>query len=127
MYATIRYALSTTTFYNSRLKDGDGQDPVVHISTLSSLVAGLLATILSSPFNYARNMQYDTPIELKQKSMYFYLRYLARRATEEKRPLAYLQRRLRIGWGSLRVAVGMGVGNMMYDKLKVKYEDIVSR
>ena len=31
---------------------------------------------------------------------------------------SFLPRRLRVGWGSLRVAVGMGVGQEVYDVAK---------
>ena len=37
---------------------------------------------------------------------------------KEPRPLSYLQGRLRVGWGTVRVAIGMAVGFELYEKLK---------
>jgi hypothetical protein len=63
-------------------------------------------------------MQYSTPAGSKERSMLHYLRDLQREAIADDKPLSFLQRKLRIGWGSLRVAVGMGIGNELYEAAK---------
>ena len=42
----------------------------------------------------------------------------------ESRPLSSLQGRLRVGWGTTRVAIGMAVGFELYEKLKYYLRDI---
>lgn len=87
---------------------------------MANLVAAALATIVSGPFNLARNVQYSTKSadiapttgqvlkDLLQETMQ--LRTLQQR-------IAHLQKRLRIGWGTARVATGMAFGHWVYDGL----------
>ena len=79
-----------------------------------SLVSGSLATIASAPFNFARNMQYATPPSQRAASTAALLAGLFRQARAERRPVRFLQRRLRVGWGTARVAVGMAAGFELY-------------
>lgn len=78
-----------------------------------------VATIASSPFNYVRNMQYATSPRQKAPFMLASLKQLMNEAN--KRPLSFLsqlsffQQRLRIGWGTTRVAVGMAAGQKLFD------------
>ena len=85
----------------------------------ASVIAGGVGTILSSPFNFARNMKYAAGAAgLPSPSIVKIFSDLARDALKESRPLAYLQGRLRVGWGTARVAIGMAIGFELYDKLK---------
>lgn len=90
------------------------------------LIAGSLGTAISAPFNYARIMQYASPPGNKQPSILFSLYKLAedtKAARKEARsPVAklaksavYIQARLRIGWGTLRVGLSMSIGQQLYD------------
>ena len=91
---------------------------------LSNAAAASAATVLSSPFNYVRAMQFaeggknPTPPSIRQ--------LLARLSGEVRdlgsagdlRPqLLHLQSRLQIGWGTLRVTLGMSLSAAMYDAL----------
>lgn len=118
-YSTIRYSWNTSV-----VSKYEQNDPIqATIRGFGSLSGALVATILSSPFNYVRNMQYATIMGEKQRGTWFHLNLLVKEAIEEEKPFSFLQRRLRIGWGSLRVAFGMGVGNELYDLAKL-YIDV---
>lgn len=88
-----------------------------------NLVAAGWATVLASPFNYARNIQYATSSRQSQPSTAAVLRHLATEVmdadTSSSRLLRWrlLQQRLRIGWGTLRVALGMSFAHSVYDAL----------
>ena len=85
---------------------------------LSNAVAATAATVLSSPFNYTRAMQFaegesPTPPSIPQ---------LLARLSGEVRDLGlvHLQSRLQIGWGTFRVTLGMSLSAAIYDALKTR-------
>jgi Mitochondrial carrier protein len=87
---------------------------------IGNLVAAGLATVMSGPFNYVRNIQFGTPSHEKAASMFSVLRDLAVEASAQPRVLgkiAFLQTKLRIGWGTARVAMGMTFAHSVYDYL----------
>ncbi|KAF8822703.1 mitochondrial carrier superfamily protein [Cardiosporidium cionae] len=83
--------------------------------------AATIAVILASPFNFVRNIKFSHWNELPSSrtlSMYTILKQLFQECSAEKtffRKLLHLQGRLRIGWGSARVAVGMGCVSQIYE------------
>jgi hypothetical protein len=105
---------------------------------LSNVLAAMIATIFSSPFNYVRSIQYahiadeTTPRKMipQMKRLWypfccficicFVLIVLFSRNNAKKKPfpLKYLGQRLRIGWGTMRVAVGMGLAQTLFSRLK---------
>ena len=98
-----------------------------HVGTIdfvSSLIAGALGTIASSPFNFVRNIKYGWPAKETPPSATIILGQLwteaGKKAREEgsRQSLSYLQERLRIGWGTARVAVGMAIGYEIYEVVK---------
>jgi hypothetical protein len=85
-----------------------------------NLISGCLATLLSSPFNYIRNIHYATDPSKDPDRPYRILQDLWRRARQEKTTLCtvkYVQSRLRIGWGTARVGCGMAFAAWMYEWL----------
>ena len=88
---------------------------------LSNAAAATAATVLSSPFNYTRAMQFaagESPVSLSIPQL------LARLSAEvrARRPtlrdqLWHLQFRLQLGWGTLRVTLGLSLSAGMYDAL----------
>ena len=94
------------------------------VDFVSSLLAGALGTIVSSPFNYVRNIKYGWPASEAPPAT---LRILGDLLTECRQKVAdgewrqaagHMQDRLRIGWGTARVAVGMAVGYEIYELVK---------
>ncbi len=91
----------------------------------ASVIAGGAGTIFSSPFNYARNMKYAAGASgLPSPSILKIFSDLKTDVMNESRPLSSLQGRLRVGWGTTRVAIGMAVGFELYEKLKYYLRDI---
>ena len=94
------------------------------VDFVSSLLAGAFGTIASSPFNFVRNIKYGWPASETPPSAYRILSDLAVECGEKaregkwKQSASHLQDRLRIGWGTARVAVGMAVGYEIYELVK---------
>jgi len=84
----------------------------------AALLSGLLATTISSPFNYVRNIKYGWPAEMKPPTSTRILIDLMAEAKASGRMMWHLQERLRVGWGTARVAVGMATGQFLYEMLK---------
>ena len=90
-----------------------------------NVIAGGVATIFSGPLNFARNMKYATPPGVSDPSVWACMVRLnngfqGRSSWVEG--ASYLQQRLRIGWGTARVSVGMGFGQWCFDSVKLWYQ-----
>ena len=76
-------------------------------------------TVFSSPLNYARNMQYATPAGQKCKTALQLVRELWANAASRDgvvEGVRYTNTRLRVGWGTLRVATGMAITASIFDR-----------
>ena len=80
-----------------------------------NLGAAICATVVSSPFNYVRNIQYASSPAAAPTTIWSELRAFAHEVRGSAAPWQAVQRRLRLGWGSLRVGVGMAVGTKVYE------------
>lgn len=92
---------------------------------MGNMVAAAVATIASGPFNLARNVQYATISKKLAPTIPQVLTRLAEQTAAKKtigKKLRFLQSRLRIGWGTARVAVGMAFGNHIYDQCMMAFE-----
>ena len=92
----------------------------------ANMASAAMATIVSAPFNLVRNVQYATRSREKADSISKILHAFAKEANTHKtswQRARYVQNRLRIGWGTVRVAVGMAFGHLVYDNLMGIYED----
>jgi Mitochondrial carrier protein len=88
---------------------------------LTDLLAGFVATTLSAPLNYVRNIHYSLPPDIKPDSTYTVLSDLWLKACQEKtfiEKASYLQSRLRLGWGTARVGCGMAFAAQCYSFIK---------
>ncbi len=86
---------------------------------LSNFGSAGAATVLSSPLNYARNMQYATPADQPCRTVGQLLKDLQTDATGRGSVLdgvRYVNTRLRVGWGTLRVAAGMALTANLFDR-----------
>eukprot|EP01104_Vermistella_antarctica_P016443 TRINITY_DN5592_c2_g1_i1.p1 TRINITY_DN5592_c2_g1~~TRINITY_DN5592_c2_g1_i1.p1 ORF type:complete len:346 (-),score=60.95 TRINITY_DN5592_c2_g1_i1:76-1113(-) len=105
----FKHAVST------RNNDVNPSDLVVF---LCNFMAASTGTLISSPLNYARNIQYASSVKAKAPRGWDILRELwqdsQREATWRGR-LRFLHNRLRVGWGTARVGTGMALGQMIYD------------
>jgi len=83
-----------------------------------NLFAAMIATVLSSPWNYIRNIHYATPYGQKPEKPLSIMRGLWTDACKEKTlfgRLLHLQTNLRVGWGTARVGCGMALGSQVYN------------
>jgi hypothetical protein len=91
---------------------------------MANLVAAALATVVSGPFNLARNVQYATKSRHVADTVREVLTTLVRETQDLPtgfQKWRHIQNRLRIGWGTARVAVGMAFGHSVYDFLHGMY------
>lgn len=72
---------------------------------------------MSAPFNYVRTIQY-TYMTVEHRPAFKQFGRLWANAKKEESPLRYVQQRLRLGWGTARVAVGMAVAQLVFSKVK---------
>ena len=72
----------------------------------ASMAGGAAGTLASAPLNFVRNIQFATPAHETAPSTYQILADLMRECRSKQAPFSYVQERLRIGWGTARVAVG---------------------
>lgn len=91
----------------------------------SNFLAAALATVVSGPFNLARNVQYATKSRKVADTVVEVLYQFVHEVREK--PTLYgkwihIQNRLRLGWGTARVALGMSFGHFVYDTLVGMYE-----
>lgn len=80
------------------------------------VAAAGFATLIAGPFNYARNIQYSTPSDQKSANVLKIIGDLLKEARAESPRFAapWLMKRMMIGWGTMRVAIGMGLSAYMY-------------
>lgn len=89
-------------------------------SFVANVVAAGVATAVSSPFNYARSLQYGHDMSKGKLSTMKVFKDLwreanANRAAEGEARALFVARRLTVGWGSLRVSVGIAVSSQIYN------------
>ena len=117
VYSSLRNGLIFT------LEEYEGPDNALTPTQtfILNVVAAGLATTVSGPFNYVRNIKYSFPADITPPSSAQILRdvwkeMLAKPTFWERCSL--MQDRLRIGWGTARVAVGMAFTNHIYQFCK---------
>jgi hypothetical protein len=85
-----------------------------------NMVAAVVATIASAPFNLARNAQFATAPQDRPPSIRRTMRALLME-TKSKQGLSsrfsHIQQRLTLGWGTTRVGLGMALGAQVYERL----------
>ena len=78
-----------------------------------NVCAAFVATAISSPLNYARMKVYSG--EPGPKGTWEIIKTLVRETGQsEEKAIPFLFRRLNVGWGALRVSLGMGIGSQIY-------------
>ena len=113
--------------HHQEMKTKNANQRIVNPSTqskstfLTDLLSGLVATTLSSPLNYVRNIHYSLPPDVKPCSTLKVLNELWIKSMEEKsffNQIKHLQSRLRLGWGTARVGCGMALASQFYIFIK---------
>lgn len=110
------------TLMNSTIKKSENNttnENQPKLEFIHNATAAGVATILSSPFNYVRNMQYATPPNIKPPTTQEALIKVWNDSKSQQRSflarMSFFQQQFRIGWGTARVAVGMAVGQKLFN------------
>lgn len=86
---------------------------------ISDTCSAFFATALSSPFNFIMNHKYRTkPNELTPSALNIMSILKSDIIFHQKNKIIYTTNRLMIGWGTMRVGVGMAFGYQVYDMIK---------
>jgi hypothetical protein len=81
----------------------------------------IVSAIASSPFNYARTIQYATPPHEKPLFITQILHSVwnqSKAMPTIMERMGFFQNQFRIGWGTARVGAGMAVGQAVFDGIK---------
>lgn len=100
-----------------RRADGGIERPSKTRAFIVNVISASVATLASSPLNYVRVVHYATPAEVKPDSTMTILKALWANSKAQGGTWAqfvYLGQRLRIGWGTARVGVGMAFSATIY-------------
>jgi len=130
--ATIfRDAIFGLCFSFRKTMRSPGQDE--RTTFMGSMAFAALGTVLSSPFNYIRNVTYasilatDAPTTRSLRSLVeATLREFVADARKQDTGLKaahFIQERLKLGWGTARVAVGMAMVDLMYRSCCTYFND----
>lgn len=95
----------------------------------ANICAAALATLASGPLNLVRNVQYATPSSETHvptiKEVMLTLRTEVSQLPSWQGKVLHVQERLRIGWGTARVAMGMAFAHYVYDLTMEHYGSAV--
>lgn len=115
-YEMLRSLMSSTV---KKSEDKTAHEHPPSLEFIHNATAAGVATIVSSPFNYVRNMQYATPPNLKPPTTKEALTNVWNESKNSQRSflgrMSFFQQQFRIGWGTARVAVGMAVGQKLFN------------
>jgi hypothetical protein len=105
------------TLLRYELRELHGGQRDTKTSLTIDIFAAFWATILSSPFNYVRTLQYATPPSVPHKS----IRHILKETYKDALKIDilydrfhYVQEKLKIGWGTARVCFGMAFSGYVY-------------
>lgn len=99
----------------------------VEFNIVADGLGAAIATVASSPMNYVRSMQYAHMTDGEPRRAWQQMKRLWTNArVSQQGTLTYLQQRLRIGWGTLRVAVGMATGQLVFNQIQHWHTDTAS-
>jgi hypothetical protein len=120
VYGYLRFALAASAATRVRTESDIGPLSLVTSSQryVINMFSACTATFLSSPLNYVRNMQYAAPPGLRPRAgpLLLELWAEAQRQGGVHGTASFLQRRLRLGWGTARVGVGMAFSEQIYSR-----------
>ncbi len=111
--------LGTSTGFIAKDASAPSKSKPGVISFTSNMVAGGIGTMISSPINYCRNMAYGHNVAHEARGVMSILGDLVHdtnvhHARSGKSRASYFLGRLAIGWGTLRVALGLAVSSQIY-------------
>ena len=128
-FSSMRWALRSTPPADGCQSVGtDGPAPLSGFAV--DFTAAAAATALSAPFNYARNMQFAADASAPAPSMRAAIAELVSDVRQQRGAMGRLRtltQRLNIGWGTMRVAGGMGLSAWLFDSILSAAEALLLR
>jgi len=112
-----------TVLYLVGKKYADDWSPSNGVHFLTNSAISCMATIITAPINYIRNMKYSKGYQNNNPSVSHIYRDLVNQQCPYKTYkdvvpiIRYYTHRLAIGWGTLRVGVGIASGQYIFDYL----------
>lgn len=110
---------STYEVLRHLLHDTDANPKEAKNNVLYNAIAAGVGTVVSGPFNYARTIHYATPVHEQPQSIWNIMRHLLIESKKHEpstyERFGFFQRNLCLGWGTLRVAVGVALGQAIFD------------
>lgn len=107
------------------------EDTKSHPDFLYNSIAAGLATITSGPLNYVRSVQYATPPNEKPPTTLEALKNVWHQSKKHEQlsfgRIRFFQQQFRVGWGTGRVALGMAVGQKVFDITRSELVELYSR
>lgn len=90
-----------------------------YLNFICNFIAAGLATVASGPLNYARTIQYATPPQENPPTILKALKNVWNESkmyeNHQLSRMSFFQQKFRMGWGTVRVGVGMAVGQHVFD------------
>jgi len=125
-FAWLRFRLRNYTEVGAPAASNDYPGGVCFAADAAAAGA---ATTVSAPLNYARNVQFGTPVSSALPTTWTVVGRLWREASEQPTASArvrVLMQRTNVGWGTLRVAAGMALTSSIFSGL-VRLGDSLSQ
>jgi hypothetical protein len=115
----MRDVITSTTYVQLRsmlIDDCDRDNPLLNVTT--SFVSAAVGTALSSPFNYLKNIRYHDMHKGIDRSYGDIVRHFGQEVRQSERPFALVSHRFAWKFGILRVSVGIGLSQVLFDFIK---------
>ena len=115
---TVARESGFSLIYNSlRVKYTKNKNDPFHFSL--NVLFACLGTIVVHPFYYSRSKKYMTCYTQKSPTMYNLLKETTVGSPKQiTKKIPYYMNRLGMGWWTLRVGIGMAMGQAIYDNIK---------
>lgn len=109
----------TRSFARAALPDSTLNFKKTYFDFWCNCMAAGLAVMASGPLNYARNIQYATLPNVRAPTIFEVfqnIRHESKKFEQERfGKIRFFQRTFKIGWGTARTAVGMAIGQQVFD------------
>jgi len=116
-FSCLRHELPKHLASKSNVNETTGVQQMGWISFWSNVFAAGVATAISSPLNYARSLHFAHDKRLGPLRTSMIMKELLVEAKSEEKPVQFIANRLTIGWGSLRVSIGIALSSQVYNLL----------
>ncbi|HSW70516.1 MAG TPA: hypothetical protein VLH77_00880 [Gammaproteobacteria bacterium] len=101
------------------------QNKLMTVDFAANTTSAILSTIAASPFNYARNIQYKMPLQQPAPTVKEILISTHKESKTQNKTLLsrinFFSKTFQLGWGTVRVGVGIATGQIIFDEAKKQF------